>query len=387
MITLSSLLGWLRLDHKIPTRWQLAFHRYEQEVAWRTLIAGSAIAFVLVLAYHSLLFSQGTLSREGRMLELAFRAPILLLSASVLLASRWLNLRKAAPVLVRLLGLSAMFMILGLFSLQLETGSQPLVRMSNGLLITFFGVTMAALRGVRDWPLLFGFPVLIFALYHLVADTSLNTVPTFFFDAAVTMVLGTAIAEVLYQLRRSDFLHRQHLTESATLDPLTSLLNRRAMLPRLESECERSQRKAAPFTVIIADLDHFKRVNDTYGHNAGDDMLRQVAQRMEASVRKQDSVSRWGGEEFLILCPDTDLAGGQQVAEKIRQAIAEPAIMLDDQPISQTISLGVALYRSGDKPESLLSRADEALYTAKASGRNRVVTETQSLADTPSTAQ
>ncbi|MCH8497294.1 MAG: GGDEF domain-containing protein [Marinobacter sp.] len=375
MITLSSLLGWLRLDHKIPARWQPAFSRYEQEVAWRTLIAGSAIAFILVLAYHSLLFSQGELSREGRMLELAFRAPILLLSAAVLISSRWLDLRKAAPILVRLLGLSGMLMILGLFSLQLEVGNQPLVRMSNGLLITFFGVTMAALRGVRDWPLLFGLPILAFALYHLFADTSLTTVPAYFFDAAVTMVLGTAIAEVLYQLRRSDFLHRQHLTESATLDPLTSLLNRRAMLPRLEGECERSQRKAAPFTVIIGDLDHFKRINDTYGHNAGDDMLRQVARRMEASVRKQDSVSRWGGEEFLILCPDTDLAGGQQVAEKIRQAIAIPPIVLGAESLTQTISLGVAFYRNGDKPESLLSRADEALYAAKASGRNQVITE------------
>jgi diguanylate cyclase (GGDEF)-like protein len=167
---------------------------------------------------------------------------------------------------------------------------------------------------------------------------------------------------------------REALREQATHDPLTGLWNRYALLEALEREHSRAARGGTPLAVIMLDLDHFKRVNDTYGHLAGDAVLRQTAKRMQAVVRSYDLVGRFGGEEFLIVLPGTSGANAAQLAERLRAAVAHEPVSQDLLRIPVTASLGVGASGpepSGD-PQTLIRVADEALYRAKERGRNRV---------------
>jgi two-component system, cell cycle response regulator len=166
-------------------------------------------------------------------------------------------------------------------------------------------------------------------------------------------------------------LHEQ-LVAQATHDSLTSLLNRSAILEVLQKELIRSVRGKNPVAVIMTDLDHFKHVNDTYGHLAGDAVLREVARRLSASLRAYDSVGRYGGEEFLVVAPSCGLAGGAELAERLRQSISRLPIDASGEAIFATMSFGVAATCSIKNANQLLSAADEALYAAKKAGRNRV---------------
>ncbi len=160
-------------------------------------------------------------------------------------------------------------------------------------------------------------------------------------------------------------------TALATQDALTGLANRRRLDALLHSELERSHRLGGGFSVLMVDIDHFKRVNDRLGHSAGDAALREAAACMAGALRSVDTVGRFGGEEFLVLLPGDSLAQARACAERLREAVARlrpPALGGG----AITVSLGVAQYRSGDDAQSLLARADAALYRAKAGGRNRV---------------
>jgi diguanylate cyclase (GGDEF)-like protein len=161
------------------------------------------------------------------------------------------------------------------------------------------------------------------------------------------------------------------LARQAITDRLTGMFNRLKLDQSLNSELLRCQRYTGIFSVILLDIDHFKAVNDTHGHLAGDQVLVAVAEVMHAQTREIDIAGRWGGEEFLVLCPNTDSEGARILAEKLRTAIA----CHDHGDIGhKTASFGVATYRAGDNVSSLVSRADAALYQAKHLGRNRVET-------------
>ena len=169
---------------------------------------------------------------------------------------------------------------------------------------------------------------------------------------------------------------RQRNLELAAMsltDALTGLPNRREMQRRLVAATAAGRRHGQPSSVLMVDVDHFKTVNDTRGHDAGDTVLQAVAARLTAAVRADDSAGRWGGEEFLVVAPMTDLAGGARLAERIRSSIGDTAVPVDEGPdIEVTVSVGVA---SGDSAEDvLLAEADAALYAAKRAGRNRVAT-------------
>ena len=157
----------------------------------------------------------------------------------------------------------------------------------------------------------------------------------------------------------------------ASHDMLTGIPNRGTILEAVNRERARQIRDGGSFGVILADLDHFKAVNDTYGHLAGDIVLKEAACRMRACVRSYDSVGRYGGEEFLIVVPTGDGNSTAAVAERVREAISEKPVMTESGPISVTASLGIAVSIDRDAKEVLRS-ADEALYCAKARGRNRV---------------
>lgn len=157
----------------------------------------------------------------------------------------------------------------------------------------------------------------------------------------------------------------------ASHDMLTGIPNRGTILEAVNRERARQIRDGGSFGVILADLDHFKAVNDTHGHLAGDIVLKEAACRMRACVRSYDSVGRYGGEEFLIVVPTGDGNSTAAVAERVREAISEKPVMTESGPISVTASLGIAVSIDRDAKEVLRS-ADEALYCAKARGRNRV---------------
>lgn len=162
------------------------------------------------------------------------------------------------------------------------------------------------------------------------------------------------------------------LEQAAMTDPLTLILNRRAMMNYLRHEMARNQRGSAPFVILVADLDHFKRVNDTEGHDVGDEVLIEAARRLTDHIRGQDTVARWGGEEFLILLPDTDLEGGVVAAEKMRARMAAEPYYVGGKEIRLTISIGAAGVVKDQEIEALIKAADVALYRAKNLGRNRV---------------
>jgi two-component system, cell cycle response regulator len=167
----------------------------------------------------------------------------------------------------------------------------------------------------------------------------------------------------------------RELVRLVNLDPLTDVFNRRQLMLRLDEEFLRSRRYDRPFSFVLLDIDHFKRVNDTYGHQAGDAAMVEVAAVLKATLRCHDSVARYGGEEFAVILPETPAENGVIAAERIRAAVEARTIAHEEQSIRVTASLGVAAFPHTlvDKPSDLISLADAALYDAKRCGRNRVV--------------
>jgi diguanylate cyclase (GGDEF)-like protein len=181
--------------------------------------------------------------------------------------------------------------------------------------------------------------------------------------------------ESMVQERTAELRRAYHEIEHQAMhDSLTGLLSRRAVFSDLEQELSRTQRKSEPLSLIMADLDHFKSINDTYGHQAGDAVLEETAKRMHECVRPYDKIGRIGGEEFMIVLGDCSSAEGLEIAERIRRSIADQFFEFDGKKISATVSIGVAATIANQTFEKklLVSAADKALYSAKREGRNRV---------------
>jgi diguanylate cyclase (GGDEF)-like protein len=160
--------------------------------------------------------------------------------------------------------------------------------------------------------------------------------------------------------------------ELATTDPLTGLRNRRYFQDRLREECARSDRTDHPLSLIMVDLDHFKAVNDAWGHPVGDEALAHAARLISGSVRACDVACRVGGEEFAVLCPGARAEEAYRVAERVRRALEQSPLVVKGQEVAVTGSLGLASRESDSGTEDLVRQADLALYRAKAAGRNRV---------------
>ena len=172
----------------------------------------------------------------------------------------------------------------------------------------------------------------------------------------------------------------RQLYEKATKDVLTGLFNRRKMMDFIEYEIERSTRNNQPFSIFLTDIDHFKRVNDTYGHDCGDVVLRTIAQTFLSAIRKQDHVSRWGGEEFMFLLPETDENGSSTLAEKIRRIIEKQQFQCNEQRLSDiSMTFGIAVFDNHSDIDTLIKHADLALYYGKNTGRNKTILYTADL--------
>ena len=165
----------------------------------------------------------------------------------------------------------------------------------------------------------------------------------------------------------------EQLKEIARTDPLTELSNRRDIIEKIEYEQIRFERSKNPFVIIIGDLDFFKSINDKYGHDCGDYVLKEVSQIMRSTIRKQDIVGRWGGEEFIFLLPETPLEGGKVAAEKVRKKIEKSDFKYNNDLLSIKITFGVSVYNNIMDIDDCIKKADQALYRGKHKGRNCVV--------------
>ncbi len=197
-----------------------------------------------------------------------------------------------------------------------------------------------------------------------------NWVQTLTFMVSFVATLVTSFGFVFMAKERADFAN----VRLANQDALTGAANRRAVLEALESELARAQRQRTPLALLMLDIDHFKRVNDQHGHLAGDQVLRHFVHVVRQRLRAQDFLGRYGGEEFLLLLPDTDLAGAQQLAQQLCQAVQAAPCDWQGQTIAVTVSVGIAGAGTSQQAdgETLLQAADQALYRAKDKGRNRV---------------
>ncbi len=202
---------------------------------------------------------------------------------------------------------------------------------------------------------------------NIIAGLIVLTVATYYYELSRHAV-STAYEKALQEQRD----YSQKLERLSTTDKLTQLYNRFKIDELLAKEFARAQRYKSTFSLILVDIDYFKNINDTQGHQVGDEVLVEFAHLLKASLRKSDSVGRWGGEEFLIIAPQTDTDHATQLAQNLREAI-----LLNDFPQGNapTASFGVSTFHERDTLITLLTRADRALYAAKNSGRNCVKNE------------
>ena len=156
-------------------------------------------------------------------------------------------------------------------------------------------------------------------------------------------------------------------------DQLTGLFNRRALHDIFELEMSRVNRNKKTFSIILLDIDHFKVLNDTYGHDYGDIVLQKVASALQDSIRSMDKVARWGGEEFLVFLPETNKEQASHLAEKLRLAVSNIELTYQDKLLQVTVSLGVCEYNQQGEYKDMVKQADLGLYKAKETGRNKVV--------------
>jgi len=214
--------------------------------------------------------------------------------------------------------------------------------------------------------------LLAFVLLHAVAPAGM--LPEHVNPALSTLNIVIPLAAlglVSYNFRLASMDVERTVAEMAATDPLTGLFNRRHMNQRLREEESRAARTGGRFCVILADIDHFKRINDDFGHDAGDRVLMELARLFRQTLRTQDIVARWGGEEFLVVLPETELAAAHEAAERLRVASKAELGRPLPSSVEITLTLGVAEYQGS--LEECLKVADQALYTGKKRGRDQVV--------------
>lgn len=210
-----------------------------------------------------------------------------------------------------------------------------------------------------------GIPVALYQLFALEDFVMANTIALGVHSCAYVLVAIGFLASVLIE-------YQQHLSHLATEDPLTRLLNRRGLEDALHVSLAHASRQDLPTSAIMIDIDHFKKVNDSFGHDTGDNVIRMVASLIGRMCRGSDVVARTGGEEFLVILPSTDLDSARILAERIRLAIGDHPLLVDQLRIPVTVSLGVASTRGDVTLDKLAQDADRAMYLAKQGGRNRV---------------
>ena len=304
------------------------------------------------------------------------------------------ELRRFSPKVYKVFGWMAVaFVAVTVANIAQHVGLGGAVAMIGNLLFVgsgIFTLIVAFLAWRRDnraagwfliaWALLETFTIA--TALRLLFDNPENAVALLYYGLPLSMIA----AAVLIALGVADRLREQRraLTEAesrAQIDPLTGVLNRRSLADRLDAACVRAQTRGLPIALLFIDLDHFKKINDTYGHAAGDACLKAIVAPIQSELRHSDVIGRYGGEEFVVILSSADTTAAQPIAERIRNRVAETVVIGFGDPIRITCSIGVASSDTlGVWGEQLITRADEAVYQAKRSGRNRIqVAESHSM--------
>lgn len=243
---------------------------------------------------------------------------------------------------------------------------------------------MGARRGLFIIGAMFCIALVLFAVplpWVEVTSYSLNF-KIRFIATFLALTLFTALHEYARAKNQGELLRvSSRLDQLSHTDALTGLPNRRYMIDRLEVENSRHARHQRSYSILYGDVDNFKRINDEFGHQTGDAVLQAIARTIRSCLRQHDEVSRWGGEEFLILLPETDAPLSLEVAEKLRAAIAALQFRIDDATLPLTMSFGVHTVNGHGKIDAFIHHADQKLYCAKKNGKNRVVADLSASAN------
>ena len=351
-------------------------------VQWSAYSALSALGFVLLTAA---LHEKGT-SNADVLRALGNVAGFLGIVA--LQRGIWLFVGRPLNTTVHLIAIAAV-LIASYLGLSPHGGSIRVSVNSAVQAVLSIGMAIELWRYARDeirlrWPGVLAAPLIVAAASfafrgakalalpesvasEMAADSALNVASAF-----VYVVLTLAFHATLATLVVSRLIIE--LRQRSRHDGLTGLLNRRAMEEALTAQIQRSRRTGEPFTVLMLDLDHFKSINDRYGHAAGDSALKHAAAILKSGVREVDQIARFGGEEFLALMPGASLEAARPLAERLRGRVGDEPVAIDGTAVPISVSIGVAQWKDAAEDVSrLLVRADVALYQAKQQGRNRVV--------------
>jgi len=250
------------------------------------------------------------------------------------------------------------------------------------LLPLFFFLLGHRRGGALVLALFFSSALLLFRPEWFALDTNYSSSASYRFLLAYLVLFWVSflVEYIRFQTRARLRETKDHLNLQARTDELTGLSNRRGFKQYL-GEVEQRSKMSDSFAVIVGDLDHFKQINDQYGHEVGDFVLRETAKTLKSLVRSEDLIVRWGGEEFLLLLVDTDLNGAQILAEKIRQKISSTHFSTDQGKLAVSMSLGVDAQKVGGDLYATLGTADRAMYEAKRQGRNCVVVSDSGVAE------
>ena len=380
-------------------------------VAWRTMI----LSAMVVLALLALAFWAGVGERSFAFLALTLTCAALYIAAmggemrgipwldalfgqdpratrvvgclgvmaSNVFMRMFLDLRRQAPRIDRILHWLTLAMgATALLNLAMDRGEFAML--GNLLLVlsalaVFAAGAATSLKGHRAarFLLLSWLPLIVMCilkalqLMGFIAGASWLTHALAASFALAGLLLTIGLSDKLLQLRRD----RDHASRQASTDPLTGVLSRGAIERRLKEEIAIVQATGRPLCVAFVDIDHFKGINDTHGHHVGDACLSYIGQRVRNRLRTQDLLGRYGGDEFLVLMPDTALADGAARSEQMLAAVNCRPLSIDGLLVAGSLSIGLAQLRAGETAQQLLARADAALYASKAAGRDRVSSE------------
>jgi len=317
----------------------------------------------------------------------AWNVPVGLSGAVACLFTREIaDLKHFSPRVYSTFGwLAVAFVVITAANVAKFVGLLPVVNIIGNLMFVVASVftvivcVLAWRRGNRAagwfliaWALLEGFTIaaaLRFLMTSSVGSDSLD-----YYGLPLSMVA----ASILIALGVADRLRAQRaaLSEAerrAQIDPLTGVLNRRSLIERLEAACARAKARGLPIALLFIDLDHFKQINDTFGHQAGDACLRAIIDPIHAELRQSDVIGRYGGEEFVVILSSADAVAATPIAQRILERVADVRVSGFGEPISVTCSIGIAASDTlGIWGEPLLAQADAAVYVAKRSGRNQI---------------
>jgi len=363
---------------KIPL--ELENHCLEEMNSYnlRQLKNMSIILFLISLVY---IFQSEFAPRQGMSFEINHWY-IIVFSILILLSILFLSLFKSIlrkgseetkKTLITLFVGSVSILLMILNFLDLHFGNE-----FSAYIVVLMYLSAVLWLSPKSYIMLSGFSFFLLNISFLIINDTMTIEPYQVLQGVIYFILFLFLFASINFVRTENFLNRVTLEEQYkmletenTTDPLTGLYNRRSLKDELHKELSRSERSGSTFCAVMIDVDHFKKINDSYGHGTGDDVLRELAIVLRNSVRLSDKVFRYGGEEFVLILPETKGEDALILAERIREKVSTFSFSVIRNKIS--ISLGISQSHEGISEEVLLQRADKRLYVAKQSGRNMVV--------------